>query len=47
MFKMIGCVVVCGFALYGLAKYLERPVVKEVIKPAELQNPARAVDATV
>ena len=31
MFKVIGGVVICGFALYGLVKYLERPLVKVVI----------------
>ena len=30
MFKFIGGVVMCGFALYGLVKYLERPVMKVV-----------------
>lgn len=47
MFKMVGGVVVCGFALYGLVKYLERSVVKEVISPAALRNSERAVGATV
>ena len=31
MFKVIGGVVICGFALYGLVKFLERPLVKVVI----------------
>ena len=32
MFKFIGGVVMCGFALYGLVKYLERPVMKVVFQ---------------
>lgn len=46
MFKMIGGVVVYGCALYGLVKYLERTMVKEVIHPAALRNPEKAAGAT-
>jgi hypothetical protein len=33
MFKLIGGIVVCGLALYGLVKFLERPLVKVVVSP--------------
>lgn len=33
MFKVIGGVVVFGFALYGLIRYLERPVFKTIEVP--------------
>lgn len=42
MFKLIGGVVVCGFSLYGLVKYLERPTVRMVIKPADAQHAGNA-----
>ena len=42
MFKLIGGVVVCGFSLYGLVKYLERPTVRVVIKPAAAQHAGNA-----
>ena len=42
MFKVIGGVVVCGLALYGLVKYLERPVVKVVIQPERPSGSAEA-----
>lgn len=35
MFKLIGGVVVCGFALYGLVKYLSGPQLAVVIKPGD------------
>lgn len=42
MFKLIGGAVVCGFSLYGLVKYLERPPVRVVIKPADAQHAGNA-----
>ena len=39
MFKVIGGVVICGFALYGLVKYLERPLVKVVINAERFRAP--------
>lgn len=30
MFRLIGIVAVYGFALYGMVKYLERPVINSV-----------------
>ena len=39
MFKVIGGVVICGFALYGLVKYLERPLVKVVINAERFRTP--------
>jgi hypothetical protein len=39
MFKVIGGVVICGFALYGLVKYLERPLVKVVINADRFRTP--------
>ena len=42
MFKLIGGVVVCGFALYGLSKYLKRPVMNLVIQSADLANTGEA-----
>ena len=42
MFKLIGGVVVFGFALYGLSRYLKRPVMDLVIQPAELANTGEA-----
>lgn len=42
MFKFIGGVVMCGFALYGLVKYLERPMLKVVINPEVVKKPERA-----
>lgn len=42
MFKLIGGAVVCGFSLYGLVKYLERPPVRVVIKPADAQSAGNA-----
>ena len=41
MFKFIGGAVVCGLALYGLMKYLERPVLKVVINPEVPSKPER------
>lgn len=32
VFRVIGGVVVCGFALYGLVRYLERPRAMEVVE---------------
>jgi hypothetical protein len=52
MFKLIGGVVVCGFALYGLSKYLKRPVVNLVIQPDSFSGAGKpgvaeaAADAT-
>lgn len=43
MFKLIGGVVVCGFALYGLAKYLKRPVMNVVIHPRACAGTGQAV----
>ena len=34
MFRIIGGVVVYGFALYGLAKYLDKPIVEVASMPA-------------
>jgi hypothetical protein len=45
MFKLIGGVVVCGFALYGLSKYLKRPVMNLVIHPGSFTDLGRAGDA--
>jgi hypothetical protein len=45
MFKLIGGVVVCGFALYGLSKYLKRPVMNLVIHPGSFTNTGKAGDA--
>ena len=39
MFKFIGGAVVCGLALYGLMKYLERPVLKVLINPEKAGKP--------
>ena len=39
MFKLIGGVVICGLALYGLVKYLERPLVKVVINAERFRTP--------
>jgi hypothetical protein len=39
MFKVIGGVVICGFALYGLVKYLERPLVTVVINAERIKAP--------
>ena len=47
MFKVIGGVVICGFALYGLMKYLERPLVKVVINAERFRTPGSAVGETV
>ena len=48
MFKVIGGVVICGFALYGLVKYLERPLVKVVINAERFRTPqAEAGEAVV
>ena len=44
MFKLIGGVVVCGFALYGLSKYLKRPVMNLVIHPGSFSGAAKAGD---
>ncbi|CAN4280796.1 hypothetical protein LJR125_003704 [Pseudoxanthomonas sp. LjRoot125] len=44
MFKLIGGVVVCGFALYGLVTYLSRPKREAAIKPGDSRQ-AGAVDA--
>jgi hypothetical protein len=44
MFKLIGGVVVCGFALYGLVNYLSRPKREPAIKPGDSRQ-AGAVDA--
>jgi len=45
MFKLIGGVVVCGFALYGLSKYLKRPVMNLVIHPGSFTDAVEAGDA--
>ena len=45
MFKLIGGVVVCGFALYGLSKYLKRPVMNLVIHPGSFTEAGKAADA--
>ena len=42
MFKLIGGVVVCGFALYGLSKYLKRPVMNLVIHPGSFSDVGEA-----
>ena len=42
MFKLIGGVVVCGFALYGLSKYLKRPVMNLVIHPGSFTDAGKA-----
>lgn len=42
MFKLIGGVVVCGFALYGLSKYLKRPVMNLMIHPGVLAEAGKA-----
>ena len=47
MFKVIGGVVICGFALYGLVKYLERPLVKVVINAERFRTPESAVGEAV
>ena len=48
MLKVIGGVVICGFALYGLVKYLERPLVKVVINAERFRTPqAEAGEAVV
>lgn len=39
MFKLIGGAVVCGLAIYGLIKYLERPLVAVTINPAAVKDP--------
>ena len=44
MFKLIGGVVVCGFALYGLSKYLKRPVMNLVINPGTFSESGKAAD---
>ena len=48
MFKLIGGVVICGLALYGLVTYLDRPLVKVVINSERFrtQKPAGG-EATV
>ena len=46
MFKLIGGVVVCGFALYGLSKYLKRPVMNLVIHPGSFTEAGKAGNAT-
>lgn len=38
MFKVIGGFVVCGFALYGLVKYLSGPRLAVVIKPGDARQ---------
>lgn len=45
MFKLIGGVVVCGFALYGLVTYLERTKSEAVIKPGDARQEAGTDDA--
>ena len=47
MFKVIGGVVICGFALYGLVKYLERPLVKVVINAKRFTSPESAAGEVV
>ena len=47
MFKVIGGVVICGFALYGLMKYLERPLVKVVINAERFRTPESAAGEAV
>jgi hypothetical protein len=44
MFKLIGGVVVCGFALYGLVTYLSGPKREAAVKPGDSRQ-AGAVDA--
>ena len=46
MFKFIGGVVMCGFALYGLVKYLERPMVKVVVQSDGRGTPETAAGKT-
>ena len=49
MFKLIGGVVVCGFALYGLVTYLSRQKREAGIKPGDSRQPtvgAGAADAS-
>ena len=45
MFKLIGSVVVCGFALYGLMKYLERTKSNEFVRKDSAEQTAVADDA--
>lgn len=40
MLKLIGGAVLCGWALYGLVKYLERPIVRVVINATPLKEAA-------
>ena len=47
MFKIIGGVVVCAFALYGLVKYLERTAVKVESNPEVLRKPGKAASEAV
>ena len=47
MFKVIGGVVICGSALYGLVKYLERPLVKVVINAERFRAPESAAGEAV
>ena len=47
MFKVIGGVVICGFALYGLVKYLERPLVKVVNNAERCMAPESAAGEAV
>jgi hypothetical protein len=39
MFKFIGGFVVCGFALYGLVKLVERPMIEVVVNPTAFKDP--------
>ena len=46
MLKLIGGAVLCGWALYGLVKYMERPMVKVVIHATPPKESASdAIDA--
>ncbi|WP_231734322.1 hypothetical protein [Noviluteimonas gilva] len=45
MFKLIGGAVVCGFALYGLAIYLDRTNVKVVFNLGDARQAAKAADS--
>ena len=47
MFKLIGGAVVCGFALYGLVKYLSRPQLEVVIKLDDARQGSGTTAGTV
>ncbi|WP_374499714.1 hypothetical protein [Pseudoxanthomonas sp.] len=46
MFKLIGGAIVCGFALYGLAIYLDRTNVKVVFNLGDARQVAKAAAIT-